>query len=533
MEESEEFSESGEEYYEDDESSINCYYHYVQSASDASRLIADYLSNNKGPFSLNEEQCEWEEWVKDSTNDRELKKLAKLEEFSSSEKLKDRQKGESLEKLFYRYKLIENIKFFWLRKRSIFPFAHHKYLNETNTQYQSIMVNHTSGELNLTQKAMLVRTLIDYFGETGYFHFHPRTFIFSFTISSRKKDEHVQLLNADNIVRKIIGGEEVMEEFYKNQALIPNTWIFKPSTGSCGRGIKILNLKIDNIDQMSYEEFKIEIYHRVVQIYRTFREERSPEIIGQSYISNPFLYKNFKFDLRVYLLIASVKNPYISFCSREGYLRVCSDEYNSNFSNKNAHITNFHVQRDHPLYDPATDSIEGRTTRVEYAHFIDYLYANNYLQTLTDKEKEFFHFNDLPKDEKTMKDLIRQFVKTRIHTTVGSAVKSSVCKIQQHPLSGEGQFALLGVDLLLDVVGNFWLIEFTKSPAFRMHPEYLHSLHSAILTETVDIVMDIENHRESFGNVNIENVASIKNSTAWDLLLYEDNSQFVLPSILE
>jgi hypothetical protein len=44
----------------------------------------------------------------------------------------------------------------------------------------------------------------------------------------------------------------------------------------------------------------------------------------------------------------------------DGYTRVCGVPYDpSDTQNKMAHITNFHVQRDSPHYDPKSDSIEG------------------------------------------------------------------------------------------------------------------------------------------------------------------------------
>jgi|TARA_B110000208_G_C11737393_1_gene418617 hypothetical protein len=60
-------------------------------------------------------------------------------------------------------------------------------------------------------------------------------------------------------------------------------------------------------------------------------------------------------------------------------------------------------------------------------------------------------------------------------------------KLRGHRESGPGQFSLLGIDLLLDKSGKFWLIEFTKGPAYRMSPPYLEDLHTRLLQRTVDI----------------------------------------------
>ena len=70
----------------------------------------------------------------------------------------------------------------------------------------------------------------------------------------------------------------------------------------------------------------------------------------QTYIARPFKLHKHKFDIRVYLLIASV-DPLVCFY-HDGYLRVNAEPYDpSNTANSFAHITNFHVAREHPDYD--------------------------------------------------------------------------------------------------------------------------------------------------------------------------------------
>jgi len=76
------------------------------------------------------------------------------------------------------------------------------------------------------------------------------------------------------------------------------------------------------------------------------------------------------------------------------------------------------------------------------------------------------------------------------------------------------QFALLGADILVDENGEAWLLEFTKGPAFRATPEYMSTLHSGMVEECVNIVLEVHKNRRinkqwyDDGKVNL---VSIKN----------------------
>ena len=489
---------------------------YVQSSSDASRLVAYHAANKKGPFidESNEPLC-WKEWKRNCKADKKLSEEAKSSNKTTKKKKPDQLSSESHSDIIYREKLVDNISVFWLRKRSLFPFYYHK-----NTRYNingernhTAIVNHTAGEMHLTQKAMLVRCLIDFYGDRGYFDIHPQTYIFC--LRSKLRGNNSKLYNAENVMNQLIPNIEMVQ-----QGKIPKLWIVKPSTGSCGRGISILDLYPDNFKDLSTEDLQVEIHNRVKEITATHDEEKSPELIYQSYIDKPLLYKGYKFDFRVYLMIASVKSPFIALYSKQGYLRVCSDPYNTDFKNRNAHITNFHVQRDHPLYNKETDSIEGRTTRVEYKDFISYLHEVDFIKQFSDDEKASVVCSESD-DEDPNRQLIIALLNKRVYHCISQAVKSSVSKISGHPNAAEGQFALLGVDLLVDEFGNIWLIEFTKSPAFRMAPNYLKDLHTQVLCECFDIATDIEYVRQKTPigqDIIPEQVPAIKNAKSWALL---------------
>merc|ERR1712137_864052 len=148
--------------------------------------------------------------------------------------------------------------------------------------------------------------------------------------------------------------------------------------------------------------------------------------------------------------------------------------------------------------------------------FITFLIEEEFYKTFTEEELEHREWNSIPTEETVA--VMEKIIRKRAQLCISAAVKSVITKIKSHPSCAVGQFALLGIDLLLDTSGKFWLLEFTKSPAFRMHPEYLSNLHSGILCESADIPLDIELERQKTGTIaDPASINAIKHATSWDL----------------
>lgn len=78
------------------------------------------------------------------------------------------------------------------------------------------------------------------------------------------------------------------------------TWVIKPRSGSCGRGIFLI--------QSAYEASNIE-HAAVAQL-----------------MVDPLLLDGFKFDFRFFLLVSSLE-PFTAFIYKEGITRVCTEPY--------------------------------------------------------------------------------------------------------------------------------------------------------------------------------------------------------------
>lgn len=145
----------------------------------------------------------------------------------------------------------------------------------------------------------------------------------------KKAIQRVKKLNSkcntefDIIPETFILGKEYMEfiEAYSNNGGKKNKnniWIVKPCGKSRGRGIFLTN-ELSDVQPIDGN-------------------------LVQKYIVNPYLLnKQYKFDLRIYVLVTSV-NPLEAFIYKDGFARVSNYEYDINNLNRLIHLTNAAVQ---------------------------------------------------------------------------------------------------------------------------------------------------------------------------------------------
>lgn len=93
------------------------------------------------------------------------------------------------------------------------------------------------------------------------------------------------------------------EENLKDKKNEDVTYIFKPSKGRQGKGIRLVKSLAD-IPKNAYEN----------------------DYLVQRYIENPLLIQNKKFDARIYVLIYGVEPMYAYLCE-EGLARFCTHNY--------------------------------------------------------------------------------------------------------------------------------------------------------------------------------------------------------------
>ena len=98
-------------------------------------------------------------------------------------------------------------------------------------------------------------------------------------------------------------------------------YIFKPTSASCGKGIKVIGPKTQVTRKTGY-------------------------VVSQ-YISNPHLIDGFKYDLRIYVLVTSYR-PLKVWLSSKGFARFCIEKYsneNVDIDNMMVHLTNVAISK--------------------------------------------------------------------------------------------------------------------------------------------------------------------------------------------
>jgi len=205
-------------------------------------------------------------------------------------------------------------------------------------------------------------------------------------------------------------------------------------------------------------------------------------------------------DIRAYLFMFPAYNPATNVNQppvghanelvawyHDGYIRVSGKAYEgAPLSDRIAHITNFHVQRDAPTYDAKSDTIDGIPVRASFGDFIIYLATDNSPSVRRLRAAINARDGDV--------QAIGAHIRTSIKDTLRVAVESIAARFRQLP-NQIGQLALLGADILLDEDGHAWLLEFTKGPAFRDHPLYMAQLHNSLVGETVDLMFEVHHAR--------------------------------------
>jgi len=189
-------------------------------------------------------------------------------------------------------------------------------------------------------------------------------------------------------------------------------WIIKPSGGSRGEGIEIVDTLL-NVDL-------------------------DDSLIAQKYILNPMLIDGRKFDLRFYVALTSV-DPLRVYVYDNGIVRIASDVYANNpITQKSAHLTNFSINKSSENFIPTNDMCDdGKGNKWSFAPLWPYLEAQGI-------------------DAKLLRNRIEDAF---------TALFIASRDLFIHQVNHRQSFELFGIDVMLDTNGNFFILEVNVSPA--------------------------------------------------------------------
>uniref|UniRef100_A0A8D0DN23 Tubulin--tyrosine ligase-like protein 5 n=1 Tax=Salvator merianae TaxID=96440 RepID=A0A8D0DN23_SALMN len=265
------------------------------------------------------------------------------------------------------------------------------YILRTLTDIQK--VNHFPRSYELTRKDRLCKNINRMQQMYGFkaFHVLPQTFI----------------LPAE------------YQEFCASYSKDRGPWIVKPVASSRGRGVYLIN----NPSQISLEE----------------------NILVSRYINNPLLIDDFKFDVRLYVLVTSY-DPLVIYLYEEGLARFATvryDQGSKNIKNQFMHLTNYSVNKKSGDYVSCDDpEVEDYGNKWSMSAMLRYLKQEG---------------KDTTALMASVEDLI---IKTVISAELAIA---TACKAFV-PHRGVC-FELYGFDVLIDSTLKPWLLEVNLSPS--------------------------------------------------------------------
>ncbi|XP_060243873.1 tubulin polyglutamylase TTLL5 isoform X8 [Meriones unguiculatus] len=277
-------------------------------------------------------------------------------------------------------------------------------------------VNHFPRSYELTRKDRLYKNIIRMQHTHGFkaFHILPQTF----------------LLPAE------------YAEFCNSYSKDRGPWIVKPVASSRGRGVYLIN----NPNQISLEE----------------------NILVSRYINNPLLIDDFKFDVRLYVLVTSY-DPLIIYLYEEGLARFATvryDQGSKNIRNQFMHLTNYSVNKKSGDYVSCDDpEVEDYGNKWSMSAMLRYL-----KQEGKDTTALMAHVEDL---------IIKTIISAEL--AIATACKTFV----PHRSSC---FELYGFDVLIDNTLKPWLLEVNLSPSLACDAPLDLKIKASMISDMFTVV---------------------------------------------
>jgi hypothetical protein len=178
--------------------------------------------------------------------------------------------------------------------------------------------------------------------------------------------------------------------------------------------------------------------------------------IVQKYVERPLLIDGLKFDIRQFVLVASL-DPLVIFINDDFYLRFTTSQFSlDNLEDRFLHLTNHQVQKESQHFEAAPVP-ESQWSSIQFKQYL---------------EKKF--------GVRTWEERIKQ----RLDQIIVSTLRA-----WPHTGHRKNRFEVLGFDILLDEDLGPWLLEVNTDPGLHLltdivrvhHPQFVSSLFKVIL----------------------------------------------------
>ncbi|XP_023208193.1 tubulin polyglutamylase TTLL5 isoform X2 [Xiphophorus maculatus] len=232
------------------------------------------------------------------------------------------------------------------------------------------------------------------------------------------------------------------EEFRNCFAKEKGPWIIKPVASSRGRGIYL----VSNPNQISMDE----------------------NILVSRYINNPLLIDEFKFDVRLYVVVTSF-NPLLIYVYEEGLARFATVKYDqttTHIKNNFMHLTNYSLNKKSSDYVSCDDpEVEDYGNKWSMSAVLRYLKEGGKDTTLLMRQVEDLIIKAVLSAELQIATACKMFVPHK-----------SNC------------FELYGFDVLIDSNLKPWLLEVNLSPSLSCDAPLDLKIKASMISDMLSLV---------------------------------------------
>ncbi|KAK2826139.1 hypothetical protein Q5P01_020353 [Channa striata] len=232
------------------------------------------------------------------------------------------------------------------------------------------------------------------------------------------------------------------QEFCNYFAKDKGPWIIKPVASSRGRGIYL----VSSPNQISMDE----------------------NILVSRYINNPLLIDDFKFDMRLYVLVTSY-DPLLIYVYEEGLTRFATvryDQTSKNIKNTFMHLTNYSVNKKSSDYVSCDDpEVEDYGNKWSMSAMLRYLKKEGKDTTLLMRQVEDLIIKAVLSAELQIATACKMFVPHKTNC-----------------------FELYGFDVLIDSNLKPWLLEVNLSPSLACDSPLDLKIKASVIADMLSLV---------------------------------------------
>ncbi|GLI60422.1 hypothetical protein VaNZ11_002574 [Volvox africanus] len=349
-------------------------------------------------------------------------------------------------------------------------------------------LNHFPGMLEICRKAALSRHMARMAARlpTEY-RFYPVSLVLPDQLDELMAALKRNKARAEAAAAAASGGGEAAAAAAAAAAGV-STFILKPSAGTQGRGIAL-----------------VQYPHQLAEAGDV------GSCVAQAYVSSPLLLDGFKFDLRVYALVASV-DPLRIHLYDEGLARLATEPYKPpsplNLRTTTMHLTNYAVNKSAAGFISADTAPTGAASKRPMSFVLAQLAA----QYGTTQEALQGSIADVVnKTVMAIQPLLAHNYHTSLSTTATAACPHACsCPSLDHvtlsaadPLAPCGCppslcFELLGFDILFDTQLQPWLLEVNHSPSFTSDSRLDRAVKGGMLARAIQMLGQQPEARRTF-----------------------------------